>query len=359
MPPPAPRQSPLTILGFKGGLVHSETLTVQQRDIYEPNDTAPWDLGEIPLGFGNPAVAFEVRPRSDTKQPADWYTFENLGVQDRTIIVFSEVVGAETYSVFLTDSLWFTGNPDDQWSVGPGSWTIGPRTYLCGGLPITMGNAVFRLAELPFPFTLVALKDLPAGRYHILAPYTSQGDPVRYEMAIFSTYASVLSLDVAEENDYCDVAADLALTQGTTLTIDNFRDIDWYQFEVTTDTSMTVTTTALDPEADLDVYVIRADSLAGNLVDLELIDFTAGTGVGDVLTIDRLTPAGYYLIVMDFPGVPTEYTLDVSFGPPLAPPGVAPTTSAAAMEALAAKRERARSEQGSRAGLMNLLKRLR
>lgn len=359
MPPPAPRKSELAILGFNGGVVFPDTLTVLQRDIYEPNDKAPWPLGELPALWGNPAVAFEVRPRNDTLQPADWYTFTNATTLDRTIVVFSEVVGAETFSVFITDSLAWTGDPANPWAVGPDSWTIGPRTYLCSGLPITKGNTPFELEELPFPFTLVALKDLPAGTYHILAPYQPQGDPARYEMLITSTYESVRNPDIAEENDYCDVAAPLSITQGRTLTIDNFRDIDWYRFSVTTDTSMAVTTAAADPDADLDVYVIRADSALGDLVDLELIDFTAESGVGDALSIDRLTPGDYYLIVMDFPGVPTQYTLDVTFGPPRSPPGIVAPFEASALEALAAKRARARTEQGSRAGLMKLLERLK
>jgi len=339
--------------------VFPDTITVEQRDIYEPNDTEPWYLGEIPVLWGNPAVAFEVRPRDETRQPADWYSFDNATTQDRTIVVFSEVVGAETYSVFLTDSIAWTGAPGNPWAVGPDAWTIGPRTYLCSGLPITVGDEPFQLEELPFPFTLVALKDLPAGRYHILAPYTSQGDPVRYEMLIVSSYESVRQPDVAEENDYCDVAAPLSITQGVTMTIDNFRDIDWYRFSVTTDTSMVVITTAADPDADLDVYVIRADSALGDLVDLELIDFSVESGVGDALSIDRLTPGDYYLIVMDFPGVPTQYTLDASFGPPRSPPAAAAPFASSALDALAAKRARAQTEQGSRAGLMKLLERLK
>jgi hypothetical protein len=362
MPPPAPRESELTILGFNGGLVFPDTLTVQQRDIYEPNDDAPWHLGEIPLLWGNPAVAFEVRPRDETKQPADWYTFDNATTLDRTIVVFSEVVGAETFSVFLTDSLAWTGTPGNPWAVGPDSWTIGPRTYLCSGLPITVGNTEFQLEELPFPFTLVALKDLPAGRYHILAPYNPQGDPARYEMLIISSYQSVLSPDLAEENDYCDVAPPLSIAQGRTLSIDNFRDIDWYRFSIaaaTGDQSMDITTTAVDPDADLDVYVVRADSAGGDLVDLELIQFNAASGVDESLLIDRIAPGNYYLIVMDFPGVPTLYTLDVTFGPPRSPPNAVAPFGASVLDALAAKRARAQTEQGSRAGLMKLLERLK
>jgi hypothetical protein len=259
--------------------------------------------------------------------------------------------------------LEWTGAPGSPWAVGPDSWTIGPRTYLCSGLPITKGNVPFELEELPFPFTLVALKDLPAGTYHILAPYNPQGDPARYEMLITSTYESVRNPDIAEENDYCDVATPLSVAQGRTLSIDNFRDIDWYHFNIplaTGDQSMDITTSAADPDADLDVYVVRADSAGGDLVDMELIQFNAASGVDEVLAIDSIAPGNYYLIVMDFPGVPTQYTLDWTFGPKRpSPPGMAAPLEASAMDALASKRQRARTEQGSRAGLMKLLERLK
>jgi hypothetical protein len=74
-PPPAERRSDLTVLGFKGGVVFPESLQVIQRDIYEPNDTASAPLGNVPFGFRNPALAFEVVPRDGTaREPADWYS---------------------------------------------------------------------------------------------------------------------------------------------------------------------------------------------------------------------------------------------------------------------------------------------
>jgi len=137
MPPPADRRSDLTVLGFKGGLVFPESLNVIQRDIYEPNDTAPAALGNVPFGIRNPALAFEVVPRDGTaREPADWYTFTNAVTQDRTVIVFSEMVGAETFQVFITDSLGYNGASDPPYLIGPQAWTIGPGTYFCGGLPL-------------------------------------------------------------------------------------------------------------------------------------------------------------------------------------------------------------------------------
>lgn len=346
LPPPADRRSDLTVLGFKGGVVFPESLDVIQRDIYEFNDTLPKALGDITLGFRNPALAFEVVPRDGViKQPADWYTFTNAITQDRTIIVFSEVVGAETFQVFVTDSLGYNGATDPPVFIGFNSWTIGPGTYLCGGLPfidpITLEE--FTLAELPFPFALIALKDLPAGEYHIYAPYEPSGEPARYEVVIASTYLSVLDRDIGEENDYCDVATDLSLASGATLTIDNFRDIDWYRFSVPAPgQSLTVTTRASTAEADIDLYLV-ADFRP---FVLPMAAFSAGVGQDEVLSVDSLPAGDYFLIVLDFPGVPSEYTLDAVFAPPRSGPALSMAVENRARDDVRAKRERARPGRG-------------
>jgi hypothetical protein len=348
MPPPAERRSTMTILGVYGGVVFPESLTVIQRDIYEPNDTMGAPLGDVLLGFANPALAFEVLPRDGTAAvPADWYTFTNAIPQDRTLLVFSEMVGAETFQVFVTDSLGYNGATDPPFFVGSQSWTIGPESYICGGKPLwdyTTGNEVSP-AELPFPFTLVALEDLPAGTYHVLAPYLPSGEPARYEMLIGSLYLSVLDRDAAEENDYCDVAAPLNSVLGSTLTIDNFRDVEWFQFNVPAGgRSATFTTSAVHEDADLDMYVI-GDWRSLPVPGLPLV--AAGVDVGQVetLSIDTLVAGDYFLLLIDFPGVPTEYTLDATFGP-LPAPGVPLPASAAVRGEIAdimrAKREQSR-----------------
>jgi len=352
MPPPAERRSTMTVLGINGGVVFPESLTVIQRDIFEPNDTSAAHLGDIPVAFGNPALAFEVVPRDGSvRAPSDWYTFTNAVQQDRTLIVFSEVVGAETYRVFITDSLDYDGNaPADvtPFTIGPNSWTIGPETYFCEGLPLwnLVTGEEFSPAELPFPFTLVALKDLPAGTFHVLAPYEPAGDPARYEMAIGTGYLSVIAQDAAEENDYCNVAADLNSFSGSTLTIDNFRDVEWFRFSVGAGgASVTINTSSQHEDSDLDLYVIADLSAIGLL---PVVGAGVGFGQDESVTLDSLPTADYYLLIIDFPGVPTQYTLNATFGPATSggPDGAA--LAAEPYAALAAKREQARA---GRAGL--------
>ncbi len=345
-PPPADRRSDLTVLGFRGGVVFPESLQVIQRDIYEPNDTASAPLGNVPFGFRNPALAFEVVPRDGTaREPADWYTFDNAVTQDRTVIVFSEMVGAETFQVFITDSLGYDGATDPPFFIGSQSWSIGPGTYFCGGLPLwnPFAGEEFSPAELPFPFTLIALKDLPAGKYHILAPYVPSGDPARYEIVIGSAYLSVLDRDAAEENDYCDVAPNLNSFADASLTIDNFRDVDWFKFTVPAPgQSVTISTASANVDADLDLYVI-AD---GRPVWLPLVAAGVETGQTETVSIDSLPAGDYFLMVIDFPGVPTDYSISTTFGPPVTPAAGAPAMTAEPWDAVGAKRERARAGSG-------------
>ncbi len=340
MTPPAGRRSALTVLGFNGGVVFPDTVNVTQRDVYEPNSFMPSALGAVPLGFQNPALAFEVRVRDDTIPAVDWYTFTNATTQDRTLALFSEGAGAETFSVFLTDSLAF--DPFFGYFIGWDSWTIGPETYFCGGLGFTdeFGDE-FILSEVPFPFTLIALKDLPAGEYHIFAPYTPSGEPLRYEMGIGSEYLSVLPPDAAEENDYCDVATPLGnVPSGTALTIDNFRDIDWYRFSVVPagGQSLTLSTSSNEVDSDLDLYVVKNDLP----FELPMIDYALSVGPDETLTIDSLGAGDYFLIVLEFEGIPTNYTLNYSFGAVIpSPRALAAPAASARQAALAAKRERA------------------
>lgn len=315
VPPPAARRSTVNVIGFAGVVLHPETLIVQQRDLYEPNDTAPPHLGPIPFGFRNPALAFERKVREEgvavaDRQPADWYTFENTTTQDRTIIFFSENVGAQSFGVFLTDSLRWRPLLN-TYDVGPDSWTIGLETYLCGGLGLTRNGEPAGIKEVLFPFSILALKDLPAGTYHILAPYFASGQPASYELLIASAYLSLLPPDAAEENDYCDLAKPLTAGATANLTIDNPHDIDWFSISNPGGVArpFTVSVSTSTEDADLDLYLV-ADFRPDSLV---ILDVAADAGKTETIT-GMLPPGDYFVIVVDFPGVPAEYTMTTTVG---------------------------------------------
>jgi hypothetical protein len=187
---------------------------------------------------------------------------------------------------------------------------VGIGTYLCDGLGFTRNGEAVKIEEVLFPLSILAIRGLPAGRYHVLVPYVPFGTPTRYELVVVNTYTSVLPPDAAEENDYCDVATPFVPTATTTanLSIDNPHDIDWFGFTIPgLPRAVSVTVTAQNPDADLDLYLVqdfRPDSLV--LVDL-------GSEPGTVDNVGALLPAGdYFLVVVDFQGQSTAYTLSAA-----------------------------------------------
>lgn len=313
VPPPAARASQMFVLGFNGGLLVPDSLNIVQRDLFELNDIAPADLGPVPLGFRNPGLAFESRARTETEAAVDWYTFQNTESRDRTIVVFSEMVGAETFVTLLTDSI-FWNSTVSNFGFGSSAWSIGRETYFCDGRQITVGGEPIAFAEVPFPFTVLALADLPAGTYHLFIPFVPQGEAASYEVLILPTYETLTTVprDSEEENDYCDVAGPLPVGNAS-LTIDNPHDVDWYGFSVAAPQILDVTlSTDGTAEADVDLYLIR-DFRPDSLVLVR--DATAPGDAAE--TISQLLPPGdYFLVVFDYAGVSVRYSLSTKFRAP-------------------------------------------
>ena len=161
----------------------------------------------------------------------------------------------------------------------------------------------------------MALKDFPPGQYDLLVAYAKPG---AYELAILRQYRSALPPDASEENDFCDLAAPLPLDVSRSLTIDNPHDIDWYRFTVGADgRQVTFDVDATEQGADLDIYVLR-DDLPTTLTLMGLSNIGGAT---DEVVVP-LDAGDYFLVVVDFAGVPTEYTLtsvDVVAVPDMAP----------------------------------------
>jgi hypothetical protein len=347
--PPAPLVSQVVLLGLDGILI-SDTILVAQRDIYEPNDTAPAQLGTIPDDIFNPALAFERVRRGDGRLAVDWYTFTTTEPGDWTVSVWSPV-GGSRFDAYVTDSLiWSSVVLDSEgaglYVVPPGSWSTGASFRVCDGLGFIyrdFGEHAFTV-EVPPDSAVIALKDLPAGTYHVLVNYGEGGPfydpavnlsavgvfvdslnlvvPLPSGLRVRRGYSSTLDPDRFEENDYCNVAQTIAVPDTLTqLTIDTPHDADWYAFSLSDGANVQFTVDVAENLADLDTYVVR-DWRPDSLV---VVDFGFGADATAVTKTEGLfLDAGdYFLIVVDFLGLPSEYTLSSEVLPATVPPGPA------------------------------------
>ena len=299
------------------GFVRGETTKVVERDLYEPDDTAPQplDLDAAPpfapapaLVFFNPALAFEPL-RRDEKTGADWYRFRQAEARDLTIILTAPQI-AGTFSTYLTDSLGWNGT---TYVTGKDAWTFGPGSHACHGLAFAPPQAVA-------DSTIVAFKHLAAGTLDAIAVYTTPG---RYGLGVIAGYQSELPADAHEDDNSCN-AADLRDTLQApfrdTLTIENPHDVDWIRFHYTNGgltTSAQVRLHAFpgahpDSLKDLDLYVIKVPQAGDAALRVMLADTAAGS---DVNRTASLATGDYYLAVVDFAGTATTYEVCVGVQP--------------------------------------------
>lgn len=330
--PPAPQVSQVVLLGFEGILI-SDTIGVIQRDLYEPNDTTPRNLTPP---ISNPALAFERVRRGDGRLAVDWYTFTTTEANDWTISAWSPAGGAR-FKVYVTNSLFWSGALLETegvglYGVGPGDWGVGTSFRPCGGSGMYFPgfDEWAYTFEVPPDSAIIPLGGLPAGTYNVFVTYgegspfydepsgtaavgvfvdsLNLAQPLRAGLEIRQGYHSLLEKDALEENDYCDVASSITVPgRIEKLTIDSPHDADWYRFRIDTAQRLQFnveTTGDLADFADLDTYVVR-DLRPDSLV---VVDFSGGADAAATAAVE-LEPGNYFVVVVDFLGVPTEYTL--------------------------------------------------
>ena len=301
-----------------------DTTKVIPLDVLEPNEVAPRTINleappRIPaipqILFLNPALAFEPLKRDSLA--VDWYRFTQTKTRDLTIILSAPDVRG-TFSTFLSDSLAFvpaSGPNPATYTIGPNSWTLGPGSHACKGF-------AFEPAETQPESTIVALRGMPPGGLHALALYSQPG---RYGLAVFEGYVTSdpnVPRDAHEEDDFCDAAdaRGLAVTLpgGTfrdTLTIDNPHDIDWIRFRVTSLTTATikiasVTSATTVDSSDIDIFLLTVPG-GGASSSLDVLARSDSAGSTEAIST-ALTPGDYYLVAVDYQGVPVAYDVCIS-----------------------------------------------
>jgi len=300
-----------------------DTTKIIPLDVLEPNEVAPRTINleappRIPaipqILFLNPALAFEPLKRDSLA--VDWYRFTQTKTRDLTIILSAPDVRG-TFSTFVSDSLAFVPGTPPSYAIGPTAWTLGPGSHNCKGF-------AFEPAETQPESTIVALRGMPSGRLHALALYSQPG---RYGLAVFEGYITsdpTVPRDAHEEDDFCDAAdaRGLAVTLpgGTfrdTLTIDNPHDIDWIRFRVISLTAVTikiasVTSAATADSSDVDLFLLTVPG-GGASSTLDILNRSDSAGSTETMT--TLLGAGdYYLVAVDYQGVPVVYDVCISAG---------------------------------------------
>jgi hypothetical protein len=336
VPPPA-RTGHAVVLSPGQIVVAPDSTVVQPRDLYEPNDSTPniidLSAGPFPslpaVRFYNPALAFEDRIRNDSLG-VDWYRMAGVPAGSDVTFVFMAPTFTNAHLTFLASPV---NSPD---SVSVPGWTIGSGIYACK-------DHSWKVDEQPADSLIVALKDVPAGPMDLISLFVLSG---RYGLAVVNGYLTTdpaITADRMEENDNCEFAdrnfsipatrVDLgAAAFSDTLTIDNPHDIDWIRFRVPgpippTVTFQTTPPTVLDASSrngDVDLYVM-AVPVAGSPLDIK--GSSKGAGSNESLTM-ILDPGEYYMVVTDFAGNPTRYSLCAAVGTSCTPPNGFMTSSA-------------------------------
>jgi hypothetical protein len=328
VPPPA-RTGHAVVLSPGQIVVAPDSTVVQPRDLYEPNDSTPnlidLSAGPFPslpmVRFYNPALAFEDRVRNDSLG-VDWYRLAGVPAGSDVTFIFMAPTFSSAHLTFLASPV----NSSD--SVGVPGWTIGSGIYACK-------DHSWKVDEQPADSLIVALKDVPAEAMDLISLFVVSG---RYGLAVVNGYLTTdptIGPDKMEENDNCQFAdrnfavpatrVDLGVKAfSDTLTIDNPHDIDWIRFSVPGTIAQpvafrTAPPTVLDASSrngDIDLYVMGIP-VAGS--PLDTLGSSKGAGSNESLNL-VLQPGDYYMVVTDFAGSPTRYSLCAALGTSCATP---------------------------------------
>jgi hypothetical protein len=281
-------------------------------DVYEPNDTSPafidLDAGgpwpQLPnLLFFNPALEFE--PQARGFEGDDWFKFQRSDTTQATTFILTYPSFGDTLTrTFFADSV------GSGFAFPPDVTFYGTQWHYCH-------NGRFTPLQVFHDSTILALKELPFPRMAVLTFFSN---PLRYGLSVINGYVTSdpnIKPDRFEENDFCNFAdrpsSLINLPAGAfsdTLTIDNPFDIDWYKIQIPapalTDSLRIRLASrpfvALQDSSDIDVYVLNASGTPGVLASSQ------AAGSSEYLAM-HLAAGFYYVVVVDYAGVPTRYSM--------------------------------------------------
>ncbi len=355
--PPAPIASDVEVENGFTAATGTDTVAVGQDDRYEPNDTVTSALGTVADSFYNPGLAFEERgdiPRVAVNAATmEWYTFTTTTAGDMTVVITAPS-GLFVAEAMVADSME-TGLYRHSYSGPAIAATIVPSTNLRAVTPMletcgTSGYALLFMSgygqfHLPTDSLVIPLRALPAGKHHLLILYgrpffgsddmTGSGAPaigwlalpeqvtysnysfsplVGYRLLIAPGYRTLLAPDQFEPNGHCGLAKTVTPPFSyTSLTMDGRGRNDWYKFSVATAATYTFTLNGSVAASDLDLQLYQSflpDSV-------HWVDGSYSATSSEQIT-DVLSAGSHFLVVSDWAGVPTPYSLGSTTAAPIA-----------------------------------------
>jgi hypothetical protein len=318
VPPPATTDSLFFLGGGVNGFAHAPT-AVLPFDVYEPNDTSPAFINldgggpwpQLPnLLFFNPALDFEQQTRGF--EGDDWFKFQRSDTTQATTFILTYPSFGDTLTrTFIADSV------GSGFSFPSDITFFGTQWHYCH-------NGRFAPLQVFHDSTILALKQLPFPRMSVLTFFSN---PLRYGLSVINGYVTSdpnVKPDRFEENDFCnfaDLPANLInLPNGVafrdTLTIDNPFDIDWYKINIPGAVGLTDSLrihlasrpfVALQDSSDIDVYVLNASGTPGVMASKQ------SAGSSEYLAM-HLAAGQYYVVVVDYAGVVTRYSMCIKEG---------------------------------------------
>jgi hypothetical protein len=361
----------LTIASARGAASIPTSLVVETRDLYEPNERMPADLGVVTTGFEAVGLAFDELEPDVLSRPYDWYTFTTEATGDYTVVIRTPEPWLANMGVAVASGdvglpqIDFPRPGDWWWDLNAAGASMTGTAGTCRGVggishplfwyifynigifvPNDRNEVRVTLPNLPagdhslfvtfasggaiFPSFLGPLSDGEAGIYHHILRGNANAisfSPLRYDLAIVPELDGAGAPDAYEGNDFCEQAPTVA-TLGAEPAEGQIRgnfdaevDLDWYAIDVAAGGRVFVTFTADDPESNGGLVLARPH---GPSPDAPLDSLVVeGTLWGDVLFSERdfevgarLTPGTYYLLAKPNTAERGGYTISYAWEPP-------------------------------------------
>lgn len=372
-----PTDVPVTVTTSRGVATRLASLVIEPRDIYEPNDTTPADLGVITGRFEALGLAFDAAPPipgypESFSFPVDWYRFTTTSRGDWTITLrTTDEVGTYATADLIDGPLAATLEEEGglnfnmYWYIDrPSRRTIGTSGTCSGFAGIfdpggAWGNYGVGWTALKRQLSWT-LEDLPAGTHDLVvgffyvytsafAPGSSPPDSIfrsalqaqrlnfsaggtRYDLLIEPGIHATLPPDRFEKNDFCEDAPTLLSLDSTAfadsvvngLTLDAELDYDWFVVEAGTPGRLYVTVESDEPNAKSSPLLLSATLGLGQpaspIVAEGYSDSDGSFGSPQELVSSRdfargvsLDTKSYYLEIAG--GLPRSYRLRFSWAP--------------------------------------------